>query len=185
MFKNPFSNKYGEDKFRIKPHLPSKKSEEVVAFRLLKLYLTYVSLFFLWLIISENFIPMIFAPVSIMWALGYATARAIPQQSVQIARKTRFTIMIYISGLMSLRYVIFIILKTPIEMWRQTLMVDLEPAFINTFIGFISMAFVIGMAFGFVNYVRFLAETMMFHRANKKTEKVQAEIMRKAEGDEK
>lgn len=167
MRKNPF--KKDSDKFKIKPRITSSNSKDIVARRLLWSYLGYWGTFATWLVVSINYIPMIFILGSLMWILGGISAYKIPSESGNIGRKTRFTILGYVLGLMAWRMVSSMIVNTPVELWEQALLMDLPPAFTNTFTGFLSMAFMIAMFMGFVSYLSYIIQLFMFHRTDKKT----------------
>lgn len=177
MQKNPFNR--NSDKFLIKPHLSSLDIRDVVAKKLLNTYFGYWGTFALWLIVSWNFIPTIFMLVALMWISGGIAAIKIPTEANKIAHKTRFTILSYIVGLLAWRFVLNIILTTPIEVWEKTFMMSLSPAFATAFIGFISMSFIVAMFMGFVGYLNYIFQLFMFHRAGTKTEDFMNAIMRR------
>jgi len=143
MLKNPFvSTKH---QFKMMPRISSNNAKDIVAKKLLWTYIGYWGTFFLWLIVSHNFIPMIFILGSLMWCAGGIAAMKLPEESSRIANKTRFYIFTYIAGLLAWRVVLNIIVETPVEMWERALMMRLPPAFASSFLGFITMTFVVGI----------------------------------------
>lgn len=181
MRRNPFNRV--SDKFKIKPHISSNTAKDEVAKKLLWAYIGYWGTFLLWLIVSWNFIPMIFLLGSVMWILGSITAMRIPGEAAKIGHKTRFTMLSYIAGLLAWRMIIGIIVNTPVELWETALMMPLPAAFASSFLGFVSMAFVVGMFMGFVGYISYIFQLFMFHRASKKTGDYMNKLMRREEGD--
>lgn len=177
MLRNPFHKE--KDKFKILPHISSNSAKDEVAKRLLKAYIGYWGTFILWLVVSYNFIPMIFLLVALMWCIGGYAAIKLPEESGKIAFKTRHTIVTYIIGLLVFRLILYIILSTPTELWQQVFMTEIPDAIINSFSGFISMSFIIAMFMGFSGYVGYIGQLFLFHRTNKKTSDYITIIMRK------
>jgi len=106
----------------------------------------------------------------------------LPEESSRIANKTRFYIFTYIAGLLAWRVVLNIIVETPVEMWERALMMRLPPAFASSFLGFITMTFVVGMFMGFVQHLSYIWQLFTFHRSSRKTTDYMDVIMRR--GDE-
>lgn len=74
------------------------------------------------------------------------------------------------------------VLDTPVELWEKALKMDLPPAFANTFMGFLSMAFMISMFMGFVAYLQYVIQLFMFHQSDKRTSDYLKKIMRREDG---
>lgn len=170
------------DKFKILPSIPNNSLRDEVARKLLWAYVGYWGTFALWLIVSYNFIPMVFILGALMWILGGFTSIKLPAESPNIARKTRLTMLGFILGLLALRMIISMVLNTPVELWEKALKMDLPPAFANTFMGFLSMAFMISMFMGFIAYLQYIIQLFMFHQSDKRTSDYLKKIMRREDG---
>lgn len=177
MRKNPFQRE--NDKFKILPSINNNQLKDDVARRLMWAYIGYWGTFALWLIVSYNFIPMVFILGSLMWILGGITAMKLPAESANIAKKTRFTMLGYLAALLATRLIISIVLDTPVELWEKALQMDLPAAFANTFMGFLSMAFMVAMLMGFVAYINYIVQLFMFHQSDKKTSEYMKKLMRR------
>lgn len=177
MQKNPFLNK--SDKYIVKPHISSNDAKESIAKDLLKVYIGYWGTFAFWLVVSLKFIPMTFYLGALMWILGGVSAMKLPQEAPKIANKTRTTVLSYLAGLLALRLIMYIILKTPSEIWAQTLMASAPEALVTSVCGFISMTFIISMFMGFVSYVSYIFQLFTFHRTTKTVDTHMTNIMRK------
>lgn len=177
MRRNPFVGK--EDKFKILPSINSEKSKDEVARRLLWSYIGYWGTFAAWLVVSYTLLPMVFWLGAIMWVLGGLSAMKLPTESGEIGRKTRYTILGYLLSLLAFKVIIIIVQDTPIEQWESVLRMDLPDAFANTFMGFLSMAFMIAMFMGFIGYISYIGQLWLFHRADKKTSDHMKKLMRR------
>lgn len=177
MQKNPFQQK--NDKYIVKPHISSNDAKNLIAKDLLKIYLGYWGTFIYWLVVSLKFIPMTFYLGAAMWILGGVSAMKLPQEAAKIANKTRFTMLSYLSGLIALRLIMYIILKTPTEIWAQTLMATAPEALVTSVCGFISMTFIISMFMGFASYVSYIFQLFTFHKTTKTVDEHMTNIMRK------
>lgn len=180
MQRNPF--KQDNDKFKILPSINSSRSKDEVARRLLWSYIGYWGTFALWLVISYSFIPMVFILGSLMWILGGLAAIKLPAEAGEIGRKTRFTILGYLLSLLAFRLIISLVIDTPIESWEKALRMDLPSTFANTFMGFLSMAFMVAMFMGFVGYLSYVVQLFMFHRSDQKTSDYIKKLMRREDG---
>lgn len=177
MKKNIFENY--NDKFKIKPHISSKLAEDEVAKKILKAYLSYWGTFALWLVVSYNFIPMIFYLVCLMFVMGGFSAKKLPAESYNIAKTTKQTVFYYIVGLMAWRLIQTIILKTPVELWQKAFQTKVEPAFANAFLGFISMGFMVGIFMGFIGYCNYIFQLNKFHKGSKTVKEHMRKLLRK------
>ena len=182
MKKTPFYHE--NDKFKIKPRITSHENENVVARRLLHAYIGYWGTFLVWAIVSTYVIPMIFTLGAIMWWSGGIAAWKIPPERGNIGRKTRFTMLSYVVGLLAFKFVSGIIVNTPVEMWEKVFMTDLPPAFTTTVMGFITMAFIVGMFMGFIAYLNYIFQLFMFHRAEKQTNEYINTLTRREENNQ-
>lgn len=180
MQKNPFQQK--SDRYVVKPHISSNDAKTNVAKDLLKIYIGYWGTFIFWLVVSLKFIPMTFYLGALMWILGGVSAMKLPQEAAKIANKTRFTMLSYLSGLLALRLIMYIILKTPTEIWAQTLMASAPEALVTSVCGFISMSFIISMFMGFASYVSYIFQLFTFHKTTKTVDTHMSNIMRKGKG---
>lgn len=181
MRRNPFVGK--DDKFKIKPSINSERSKDEVARRLLWSYVGYWGTFALWLVVAHTVIPMIFFLGSLMWILGGIASIKLPTESGEIARKTRFTILGYLLTMLTFRLIIILVVDTPVEQWEKALRMDLPAAFANTFMGFLSMAFMVAMFMGFIGYLSYIVQLFVFHRADKKTSDHMRKLMRREDDD--
>ena len=181
MKKTPFT--ITSDKFKLTPHISSNDAKDEIAKQLLLVYGGYFLSFVLWLVVSYNYIPMIFYLGAAMWILGGISAWKLPQEARNIASKTRFTVLSYVAGLVALRCIVFLILKTPTEIWSQTLLTEMPQPVITSVTGFLSMTFVISMFMGFIGYVNYIFQLFMFHRTTKTVDDHMIKLMRKR-GDE-
>ena len=177
MRKTPFN--ITTDKFKLKPHISSNDAKDDVAKELLFVYGGYFLSFVLWLVVSYNYIPMVFYLGAGMWILGGISAWKLPQEAPKIANKTRFTVLSYVLGLVALRCIVFLILKTPKEIWCQVLLTEMPEAVITSVTGFLSMTFVISMFMGFIGYLNYIMQLFTFHRTSKTVDDHMIKIMRK------
>lgn len=177
MRRNPFIGK--DDKFKILPSINSEKSRDQVARRLFWAYVGYWGTFILWLVLSHTIIPVVFFLGALMFIGGGIASIKLPTESGHIGRKTRFTILSYLIGLVAFKLVIYLVQDTPVELWEKTLQMDLPDAFANTFMGYLSMAFMIAMFMGFIGYLGYIGQLFMFHRSDQKTSDHIRKLMRK------
>lgn len=177
MRRNPFVGK--DEKFKIKPSINSEKSKDEVARRLMWAYIGYWGVVALWLIVSYTVIPMIFYLGAIMLIAGGLMAMKIPTESANIGRKTRLTVLTYMMSLLAFKVVILVIQGTPVEAWEKVLRMNLPDAFNSTFMGFLSMAFMVAMFMGFIAYLGYLGQLIMFHRSDKGHQEHIKKLMRK------
>lgn len=181
MKRTPFN--ITSDKFKLTPHISSNDAKDEIAKRLLLVYGGYFLSFMLWLVVSYNYIPMIFYLGAAMWILGGISAWKLPQEAPAIAVKTRFTMLSYVAGLVALRCVVYLILKTPTEIWCKTLLTEIPGPVVTSVTGFLSMTFVISMFMGFIGYVSYIFQLFTFHRTSKTVDDHMVKLMRKG-GDE-
>lgn len=155
-------------KIKIKPTIKGLKVREQIAQELIKHFLIYWSSFFFWLYVALFEIPMILLLGSIMWTLGFIATKGIPEREYEIATRTRDTMLKYTATLLGWRIVVFIITKTPTSVWEKALSMSLPPAFNSAFLGFIAMAFTIGMFVVFISYIGYIFQLFGFHKSRKK-----------------
>lgn len=168
---------------RVRPVVTSNpRIQNHIAKRLLRSYAGHWGTLLLWFIVSYEFIPMIFYLGAIMFMVGAFSAYKLPDEAGEIARKTRLTIFGYVVTLMVVRFLIFIIVKTPLEQWESTLQFDLPAAFANSFTGFMSMAFIVGMFMGFLGYMNYILQLFMFHRSDRTSKDKIDTLMRRKGG---
>ena len=79
--------------------------------------------------------------------------------------------------------IIGIIVNTPVELWETALMMPLPAASASSFLGSVSMAFVVGMFMGFVGYISYIFHHSCSIGHPRKTGDYMNKLMRREEGD--
>lgn len=157
-------------KQKIRPKVLGLKIREKFAKEMILHFIVYWFSFLFWAYISLTQITMILILGSIMWTLGFVATKIIPDREYEIAVRTRSTMLKYTVTLLGWRIVVFIITKTPTSLWEQALAMPLNPAFTQAFVGFIAMAFVIGMFSVFISYIGYIFQLFEFYKSRNKVD---------------